>query len=748
MAQYSQENRIAKITTPLGDDKLLLDNFSGNEELSRPFSYRAACLSTSADLDLDKVLGKEITIELKSVDGNSTRYFSGICTEASQVSATNFLSEYSLVLEPWFRLLDNAEDCKVFQNKSVADVIRQVFSDGNFADYKISLSGSYEAMPYCLQYNETTFDFLSRLMEENGIYYYFKHSSSKHEMQIVDAMSAHSSAGSISWLDYLNMWSLKKQLHTCKTAVNSYDFKNPSGDLQSKKSQSRSHGNANLEKYHFHANEYFKGSQGSNLAQIALEKEQAYYDFFHANCEYRIPAPGMIFSLKDCPRSDQNRDYLIVGQEFSIDCGDYVTQENIRDVGKTPSFNSSIRGIPSSVNYRPALSTPRPLARGLQSAVVVGKEGEEVWTDEFRRIKVQFPWDRVGEKNDKSSCWLRVAEMWAGKNFGSVFTPRVGQEVIVQFIDGNIDRPIVVGGVYNNDNKPPYGSDKSTVNGIRTHSTKEGGSDNYNELYFDDKKGEEKVYFQAEKDNELLVKNDRTTTIKHDDTYTVENDRKGTVKNDETLVVENDRSRTVKNDETIVVENDRKKTVKNDEIIVIENDRTSTVKNDESHTVENDRTKTVKGNESNTVENNRSSEIKGNDTSKVEGDNSSEIKGSDTQKVTGSQTITVSSSRSASITEGDKVSAQTIELSGKQSIKLSVGGCSLEITTSSIVLTCGGSKLNLAMAEAKLSSVQTTVEGTGQATLTSSGMTSVKGSMSSLKGDAMAEVNGAVTMIN
>ena len=761
MADYTQDDRLAKITTPLGDNKLLLYSMTGSEELSQPFKYEAICISTDHNLNLDSLIGESITVELKCDEkGDSKRYFNGICTEAWQIASTNVFAEYHVVLRPWFALLEHAVDCKVFQKKSVVDIIKSIFSDSSFNDFSVSVTGEYPELPYCVQYNETTADFINRLMEKNGLYYYFKHSDGKHEMTIVDAMSSHSTGNGVSkinWIQNIDKWSLKKAFQTCNATVNAYDFKNPSGNLLSKKNQNRKYSHANMEKYNSYGNSYAKSGDGDKFAEVNLQANQAGYDIFSCTTLLRGAATGYTFSLSDCPRKDQNTDYLIIKNEIQIDNGNYSSRDNVQFRGEIssfgeedeePSFNSKLTGMPKTANFRAPQITPKPEVHGIQSATVVGSSGEEIWTDDFRRIKIQFPWDRDGKKDENSSCWVRVATAWAGKNWGALFTPRIGQEVLVQFINGDPDRPLVIGSVYNNDNNPPYPGSSPTKNGIKSHSSSEGGSDNYNEIYFEDKKGEELLYIQAEKDKQILVKNDRTTDIKHDEIYTIENDRTGTVKHDETLTVENNRTRTVNNDEKVTIKNDRNKTVENNEVITIKNDRTSTINNNETHEVKNDRKTTISNDETLTVKNNRNSSITGNEEKKIDGNKTLKIKGKDSTEVTGAQNIKVSQSRSANITSKDSIDAQEITLTGKTKITLKVGGSSVEISNSGIVLKAGASKLNLGMAQAALESVTTSVKGQATATVQGSASAEVKGAMATLSGDAMVTVKGGIAMIN
>ncbi|MDR0867292.1 MAG: type VI secretion system tip protein VgrG [Planctomycetota bacterium] len=712
---YTQDNRPAKITTPLGKDKLLLQTLTGEEALARPFRYEAVCASADHNLDLAQLIGQSVTVALKSEkEKGDTRYFNGVCTSARQFAGATVLAEYRLVIEPYFALLRHSQNCRLFQKKKLPDIVKAVFAAAGLSDYKLSLTGNYPEIPFCVQYNESDFAFVSRLLEQAGAYYYFKHADGKHEITLVDAMSAHATgngAAAASFLENVLHWTAEQNFVTGKTATVAYDFKNPRGDLAAKKAQDPRHPAGKLEKYLFRGNDYFQSADGEALAQTALESEQARHKTFACQTTARGLATGFTFKLQDCPVSAQNADYLIAESDFRLDTANYENGDDGEIV-----YAANLRGIPKSAIFRPAIITPRPTVYGLQSAVVVGKKGEEIWTDDYRRVQVQFVWDRDGKKDENSSCWLRVAQIWAGKQFGAVFTPRVGDEVLVEFIGGNPDRPVVVGSLYNEVNRPPYDKSMLEVSGIKTHSSKEG--DGFNELRFNDKKDSELFALQAQKDMTTLVKNQLTLTVGDDD-HKDTADMKTTVKHDLIGVVENNHADTVKKDQTLTVENNRTRTVKKDETVTIEGNRSSTVKKDETAKVEGARNLTVSKDQ----------------TTKIDGARSLTVSKDDATKVSGK--------RSANITGNDEVAAQEITLTGKTKITLKVGGSTVEISASGITLKsgassialsasditekAGASKLSLGAAQAALESVQTTVKGTATAELSASGMVTVKG---------------------
>jgi type VI secretion system secreted protein VgrG len=337
-------------------------------------------------------------------------------------------------------------------------------------------------------------------------------------------------------------WSVHRSAVPGKYSLNDYDFTKPRAALESAAQDEPPHALSELEVYDYPSFDYETKSEGNKYARLRLEASQAYAVRVRGETNSRGISVGSTFQLADHPRADQNGEYLVTQATHRLRVGDY---ESGGGSGET-SYTCSFEAIPSSEIFRLEAATPKPVVAGAQTALVVGPSNEEIWTDEHGRIKVQFPWDRVGKKDQASSCWVRVAQIWAGKNWGGVALPRIGQEVLVEFLDGDPDLPIVTGRVYNGDNKPPYALPANkTQTGMKSRSSPKGGTDNFNEIRFEDKKGSEQVFIQAEKDLELKVKNDESAEVG--------NDRARTVKRNETVTVDKDSKRTVKENETIDV---------------------------------------------------------------------------------------------------------------------------------------------------------------------------------------------------
>jgi type VI secretion system secreted protein VgrG len=541
----TQEKRSITINTPLGKDALLLTSLSGKEEISRLYSYQLGAISENTSIAAKDIVGKSITAALNDENGKAVKFFSGFVSRfgAGQPQSRTRRS-YRLEIVPWLWFLTLTADCRIFQNKSVPDIIKQIFGDLGFSDYKFNLSGSYSARPYCVQYRETDFNFISRLMEEEGIFYFFTHENGKHTMVIADRKTAYQDlpqkevpfAAGILTDNHIFAWSHLYEFRPGKYAQTDYSFETPSTSLMSTVSSVvQLPGNSKYEVYDY-PGEYLVKGDGDGLSKVRMEELEVSYDVAVGSSTCKTFTPGGKFKIKshDCD-SEVGLGYAITSVEFSATDTSYVAGEE-----PTQEFRNSFTAIPDSVNFRPARTTPRPVIQGLQTAVVVGPKGEEIYVDKYGRVKVQFYWDREGKKDENTSCWVRVAENWAGKNWGIVFNPRIGQEVIVDFLEGDPDKPLITGRVYNAEQMPPYDLPANmTQSGVKTRSSKGGGTDNFNELRFEDKKGSEDIFFHAEKDFHREVENDDDLKVLHDQTIMIKNKRTETVKEgDETITIE------------------------------------------------------------------------------------------------------------------------------------------------------------------------------------------------------------------
>jgi type VI secretion system secreted protein VgrG len=445
---------------------------------------------------------------------------------AQSGSDTNFI-HYQMEVVPWTWTLTRYADCKIFHNKKVSDIVEQVFQDRGFTDYKLSLNGSYSPLEYCVQYRETDFNFISRLMEQNGIFYFFQHAMGKHTMVIADSSSIHEPCpgqesagynlvgGGLDADDVVNSWNIEQELRTGKYTLTDYNFKTPSASLLASEPTIVSvGGNAGFEIFD-HPGEYATRGDGTTFAKLRMQEEEAGHLVAHGSSVCRAFTTGYKFDLADHYQDSMNTSYVLTEIQHIASVGGTYSGSSS---GGSDSYSNHFTCIPESVPFRPARLTPKPFVQGPQTAVVIGKasysdtsgddgggDGEEIWVDTFGRVIVRFPWDRAGA----CSCRLRVSQDWAGQGWGAITIPRVGQEVIVSFLEGDPDRPIITGRVYNANQTVPYPlPDNQTRSTFKTRSSEGGGADNYNELRFEDKTGSEQIFLRGEKDFDTRLKND------------------------------------------------------------------------------------------------------------------------------------------------------------------------------------------------------------------------------------------------
>jgi type VI secretion system secreted protein VgrG len=540
---YTQENRQISLATPLGKDVFLLTGFQGKEEMSRPFEFQLDALSLKQDITAKDIVGKNVTWILKR-GLDEPRTFNGIVSRFSAGALQGRdMRHYHLEVVPWLWLLTRTTDCRIFQKKSVPDIIKQIFTDLGQTDFKVNLTGSYTTRDYCVQYRESDFHFVSRLMEEVGIFYWIEHEEGKHTLVLADRKSAYKPclektafyAPSAHTANKITRWEHKYELRPGKYAQTDYNFEKPTAAMMAKTdSLVKLGGNDKLEIYDY-PGVYDKKADGEALAKIRIEAEETAHDVVSGDSTCRTFAAGAKFTLDshECPTE--------TGQGFLLTSVSHAVTEPTYTSGAVEglSYRNTFTCIPDSVVFRPARSTPRPCVQGVQTAVVVGPGGEEIYTDKFGRIKVQFHWDREGKKDENSSCWMRVATTWAGKGWGFQQIPRIGQEVIIDFLEGNPDRPIVTGSVYNADHMPSAKlPEERATSGMKSASYP--GSAGWNGLHITDTKQKELVAIHAQKD--------MTTTVEHDDTLTVKT-------GDRTIAVEAGKhTETIKGDTAITIE--------------------------------------------------------------------------------------------------------------------------------------------------------------------------------------------------
>ena len=708
--------KVMEIATPLGED-LLFHGMTGTEEMSRLFAFHVSLLSRKDNIPLKDIVGQNVTVKL-ALNDDSTRYFNGYVARFSQGPQYGRYTSYFAEVVPWLWFLTRTADCRIFQSMTVPDIIKKVFADTGAADFKLDLTATYRKWDYCVQYRETDFNFVSRLMEHEGIGYYFKHSDGKNTMVLTDTATKHTAAATCETLPYIGPeehvqpdrehisdWRYTQNIHSGLYVHDDYNFEMPSNEFKTSKVVSRPYAPSKLEVYDYPGT-YMKLPDGEQYAEVRIEELGNQYELATGQTNARNLTTGSLLTLENHKRIDQNREYLIVSASYFLNFNDYEAMHN---AGET-EFKSTFSAQPTTQQFRPRRATPKPFVQGPQTAVVVGPPGEEIHTDKYGRVKVQFHWDRLGQKDDNSSCWIRVSHPWAGKAWGAIATPRIGQEVIVDFLEGDPDQPIVTGRVYNAEQMPPYDLPANkTQSGVKSRSSLNGTAANFNELRFEDKKGSELVTLHAEKDQSISVENDeshtvghdRTKTIDHDETSHIKHDRTETVDNNETITIHGQRTETVDKDETITIHMNRTETVDANETISIGGNRTITVSKSETATVALQRTHSVGINEtitvgaaqeitigglqavtvgavqtisvganqstsvgrnqSNNVGGNRSVTVAGNQTTKVTKNESTSVTGDEARSVNGGRTtkvnkddaLNVTKNRTAQIGEND-----------------------------------------------------------------------------------------------
>lgn len=549
------EKRILEMNDIAGE-KLNIKAAKVVEGMSKISEMTIDFFCNNDELKLEDFIGEVVTVTVKEGDGASSpaRYFAGHCISAEFVATFDRGAHYLLECRPFLWFLTQSENCRIYQEKDVIAIIKDVLQDHGFnANAVYKQSGSYKTRTYCVQYRETDFDFISRLMEEEGIYYYFQHEDGKVKMVVADDVSAHTPAKEgggkllFHWKeqsdyqrddDHLFDWQKLSQHTTNKVSLSDYDFEKPKTQLMSANKQARSPTKQSkakdLEFYEYPGN-FKEAGVGDAHARVKIEAKAGLRDRWKAKGNIRKLATGDTFKIDKPPLPKTmggefkilEATYLMRNPEFEADpektaegSGEQVDLNKAIDPrigiekGNKEFYNCALIAQSKSAPFRAPIKTPTPHISSMQTATVVGKSGEEIYTDKYGRIKVQFHWDRDGKNDEKSSCWVRVVMPWAGKSWGMISIPRIGNEVVIQFEEGDPDKPICTGMIYNKDNMPPYALDANkTQTGIVTRSTKDGSAETFHELIFEDKKDKEFVRLQSERDYKETIKNNAEITI-------------------------------------------------------------------------------------------------------------------------------------------------------------------------------------------------------------------------------------------
>lgn len=670
----------AELDSPFGPD-LLLGQLTAQEALSEPFTYTVLALSPKPNLDFDALLGQHITVRLhqNSELSETPRYFDGIVEQVSLIGQSGRFFQYLIIARPWFWFLSQTQDCKVFQNKTVLEIIDAVLADHGIARIEKRTTASFTPWVYCVQYRESDFNFLSRLMEQEGIYYYFAHEAGRHTMVLADSVSAsepcpgctplqvrYQHGGQQAGLGLESCWDLSctQRVQPGAAMLQDYDFTRTQTDLRQARSQPGAHSLGDMEVFDY-PGFYEQEADGEHFVRAQMEELAAASRQASAQSDARGLHTGGLIKLLGSLRDSDDREYLVTGTHIVVSQTAYESAAGADGSGYTCRFNA----LDSALPYRAPRRTPKPVVQGPQTAVVVGPAGDEIFTDKYGRVKVQFHWDRYGQKNETSSCWVRVASPWAGKSFGFIQVPRMGQEVVVDFLEGDPDQPLVTGRVYNAENMPPWDLPANmTQSGVLTRSTKEGDYGNANALRFEDKKGEEQLWLHAEKD--------QLTEVENDEDKWVGRDRRKTIDRDETNHIKRDRTETVDRHEKITVGVNRDESVGNNETIAIGVNRTETVGANETITIGANRSITVGASETATVAMQRTHTVGVNETIAIGAAQEVVIGALQSVSVGAAQVVTVGASQNTSVgtNQTNSIGAnRSLQVGGDQSTSVGKG---------------------------------------------------------------------------
>lgn len=531
----ASETRKTLATTVLGESVLRLHSLTGYEALSQPFRFSVTLLSDSRlhpPIDQAALLGTVVKVTVdqdytaaKGIPDHPPRHFNGYVSQVELEGMYGSHWRYRVELRPWLWLLDKTQNCRIFQNQTVPQIVEKVFKDRGFLDFRLQL-GAYDVREYCVQYRESDLSFVSRLLEHEGIYYHFEFDENKHTLVLSDGTTPHEprpTYESIEWNPAFDTktrkeslggriigWRPKQELRAESYALRDYDFVKPTTKLEGRKTGRETVRQGTLEKYDYPGG-FAETAGATRYATVRMQEEQTGLELVEGEAQSHGLAPGYLFTLQEHDHAPQNAKYLTTRAEYDFAVAPYEATSEL----SPRSWSCKFTALKASTQFRPARVTPRPVIPGLQTAKVVGPSSDEIYTDEHGRIKVQFHWDREGKLDEKSSCWIRVAQMWAGPSWGSQHIPRIGHEVVVSFLEGDPDQPLITGSVYNGLNEPPFALPaEKEVSGVKSRSTQNGGK-GYNELSFDDTTGKELVNFHAQKDLKTVVENSEDATVKN-----------------------------------------------------------------------------------------------------------------------------------------------------------------------------------------------------------------------------------------
>ncbi|MDR1751165.1 MAG: type VI secretion system tip protein VgrG [Enterobacter cloacae] len=552
-----------RITVQLPVEGLLFWKLSGREAMSESFALMLTLLGTDARIDRSKLLGQPVTVTIPTQNLLTPRYINGkvtrVAVSAVELTGTRY-AVYQLTVEPDLWPMKRDRNLRIFQGQTVPQIVKTLLGEHQ-VNVEDKLTGSYRVWDYCVQYQESSLDFISRLMELEGIAYYFSHEADKHTLVLTDAATQHQPFSGYEVIPYhqtpsggstdeegISQWALEDSVTPGIYSLDDYDFRKPNAWLFQAQQNPASPKPGSIDVYDW-PGRFVETGHAEFYARIRQERWQVEHQQIQATATAAGIAPGHTFTLTNAPFFSDNGDYLVTAAGYHLEENRYASGE-----GET-IHRIDFTVIPASVSFRPAQSTAWPRTYGPQTAKVVGPQGESIWTDKYGRVKVKFHWDRLAKGDDTSSCWVRVSSAWAGQGYGGVQIPRVGDEVVVDFINGDPDRPIITGRVYNDASMPPWALPAAATQMGFMSRTKDGSVDNANALRFEDKAGAEQVWLQAERNLDINVKNDeshateknRTQFVGEDETLRVAKNQKAGVKGDVVCLTGNSRSDKVVN---------------------------------------------------------------------------------------------------------------------------------------------------------------------------------------------------------
>lgn len=721
-------NRITVLSS-VGSDSLLFWKLKGEEHLSAPFRFQVDLLSKDFTLDRQKLLGQEMTVVIPCQIPGSERYLSGKVTAVSvrteELDGTQYAA-YQTTLEPDFWPMMRDRNFRIFQQQRVPDIAKTLFSEYNVR-VEDKLTRSYRQWDYSVQYGESSFHFISRLLELEGISYLFRHSKEGHTLVLMDDYSqaeAFPGYDTIPWHAQTGGGAVNEEgisqlvaNHVVTPGLYStddYDFRKPHAWMLQTLQNPVSPSPGKIDVYDW-PGRFVEHGDGEAYARIRQQAWQAEQQQMQGSGTATGIAPGHLFRLTNAPNFADNAQWLVIGARYAFEENQYASGGQF-----SSQHNIAFTVIPATTPFRPASVTDWPRTYGPQTARVVGPQGESIWTDKYGRVKVKFHWDRQSQGDENSSCWVRVSSAWAGQGYGGVQIPRVGDEVVVDFINGEPDRPIIIGRVYNEASMPPWALPAAATQMGFMSRSKDGSPDNANALRFEDKPGEEQLWLHAERNMDTEVENDethdvgsnRTKTVGKDETSHIKQNRTRTVDGNETVTIGQDRSKTINGNETITVQQNRTESVKGNETLSVEQNRDETITGNHTTTVKSNNTGTVQGNQTLTVVQDRTRTVQGNEKVSVQQNRTVQVTGDQTLEVTGNRNVTVSSNevrtvvrkqevnigagRTLSITGGDTRFTQgSVADSATDTFQINVGESGILIGNGSVEITAGGSTITI-----------------------------------------------------